>query len=211
MPSLQTLLLFIVATSGLLLSPGPNMALVVSQGLAYGSRGGLAVALGIAIADLVLTLLVVVGVAALLAAWPAAIDGLRYLGAAYLLRLAWLALRRRHGGALPDAAARSTRAIVEVAVLTSLLNPKALLFFLLFLPQFVEAGSGPVGLQLAALGVMLTGLAFVFHGALGVASAKARRFATGGGDAVVWLDRLQAVVFVGLALRLVFVETRVAG
>ena len=125
MPSLQTLLLFVVATSGLLLSPGPNMALVVSQGLAYGARGGIAVALGIAIADLVLTLFVVVGVAALLAAWPAAIDGLRYLGAAYLLRLAWLALRRRHAGALPDAAARSTRAIVEVAVLTSLLNPKA--------------------------------------------------------------------------------------
>ena len=60
-------------------------------------------------------------------------------------------------------------------------------------------------------GVVLTALAFVFHGALGVASAKARRFATGRGDAVVRLDRLQAAVFVGLALRLVFVETRPAG
>ena len=207
MPSLQTLLLFVLATLGLLLSPGPNMALVVSQGLAYGPRGGIAVALGIVVADLVLTLLVVAGVAAMLAAWPNSFDVLRFAGAAYLMWLARQAVRRRRGGSLPVAEPRSTRSIVQLSVLTSLLNPKALIFFLLFLPQFVDPNRGQVGLQLTVLGLVLTATAFVFHAGLGILSAKARRLASGQSTSTVWLDRLQAAVFLGIAFRLLLIQS----
>jgi len=206
-PSPQTLLLFAAACLGLLVSPGPNMALVVSQGLAYGPRGGVAVAAGIVIADLVLTCLVVAGVAAMLAAWPESLDVLRFAGAAYLMWLARKSLRRRHGVDLPAAEPRTTGAIVRLSVFTSLLNPKALLFFMVFLPQFVEPARGGVTAQLAVLGVVLATIAFVFHALLGVASARARHWAMGQGTRVKWLDRLQAFVFLGLAFRLLLLES----
>ncbi|MEO5559097.1 MAG: LysE family translocator [Dokdonella sp.] len=203
----QTLLLFVAACCGLLLSPGPNMALVVSHGLAYGPRGGVAVAAGIVIADLVLTVLVVVGVAAMLAALPESLDALRFAGAAYLMWLARKSLRRRDRYELPAAPPRSTRAIVQLSVFISLLNPKALLFFMVFLPQFVEPKRGQVTLQLTVLGGLLSAIAFVFHAVLGVVSARARGWAVGRGGRVKWIDHLQVFVFLGLALRLLLLES----
>ena len=94
MVALSTLSLFLLAVLVLMLSPGPNMAFVLSHGMALGPRGGLAAALGIAAADLVLTLLTASGVTALLAAWAPMFDLLRYLGALYLLWLAWQAWRQ---------------------------------------------------------------------------------------------------------------------
>jgi threonine/homoserine/homoserine lactone efflux protein len=206
MPDPGTLLLFVAATFGLLLSPGPNMALVVSQGLAHGPRGGVAVASGIAIADLVLTVSVAAGVAALFAAWPPSFDLLRYTGAVYLSWLALRSLRRRHGGRVPGARVQGTASIVRLSVATSLLNPKALLFFMVFLPQFADARQGHDASQLLVLGLVLAAIAFVFHAGLGIASARARHWASGRAAAVVWVDRLQAAVFLGIAVRLVFLS-----
>lgn len=206
MPDPGTLMLFVAATFGLLLSPGPNMALVVSQGLAHGPRGGIAAASGIAVADLVLTVLVAVGVAALFAAWPPSFDVLRYTGAVYLAWLAIQSLRRRHRAGATGVREQDTASIVRLSVATSLLNPKALLFFLVFLPQFVEARNGHVAMQCMALGLVLTGIAFVFHAGLGIASARARDWTSGRAAGVAWVDRLQAAVFLGIAIRLVFLS-----
>src|SRR5438445_466619 len=90
MVALSTLSVFLVAVLLLFLSPGPNMAFVLSHGIAYGPRGGFAAALGISAADLVLTVLTAMGVTAIVAAWPPAFDILRYIGALYLV---WLAVR----------------------------------------------------------------------------------------------------------------------
>src|SRR5689334_636922 len=118
-----TLSLFVLAVLALFISPGPNMAFVLSHGLAHGTRGGSA-------ADLVHTLCAATGVTALVAAWPPSFDVLRYAGALYLLWLAWQALR--------PSAARGDRAqaqpagfarILRMAFLNNLVNPKALLFF----------------------------------------------------------------------------------
>lgn len=205
-PQAATLLVFAGAVSALLLSPGPNMALVVSQGAAHGVRGGVAVAAGIALADLVLTVLVAAGVAALFSAWPSSFDVLRYAGAAYLAWLAVQALRRRRSAAVAVAPPRSTASIVRLSLATSLLNPKALLFFAVFLPQFVDAARGHVAAQLLFLGAVLTALAFAFHAALGIASAGARRWAGERLAGAAWIDRLQAAVFLGIALRLLFLS-----
>lgn len=206
MPDPGTLLLFVAAAFGLLLSPGPNMALVVSQGLAHGPRGGVAVACGIAVADMVLTVIVAAGVAALFAAWPPSFDVLRYTGAGYLAWLAIRSLRRGKRGRAPGAREQGTASIVRLSVATSLLNPKALLFFMVFLPQFVEARKGHVALQLLVLGFVLTAIAFVFHAGLGIASARARDWTSGRAAGVAWVDRLQAAVFLGIAIRLVFLS-----
>ena len=87
MIDLQTLLLFSVAVLALLASPGPNMAFLLSHGLSHGARGGLGVAFGIFLADLILTALTAMGVTAAITAWAPSFDIMRYLGAIYLCLL----------------------------------------------------------------------------------------------------------------------------
>lgn len=89
----STLLIFAGAVMALLLSPGPNMAFVMAHGMTYGLGGGAAAALGIGLADLILTVLTATGVTAVVTAWPPSFDLIRYAGAAYLL---WMAYKAMH-------------------------------------------------------------------------------------------------------------------
>ena len=206
MPTLPTLLLFATAVLGLMVSPGPNMAMVISHSLSHGARGGIVSAAGILVADLVMTMLACAGVAALVATWPPAFDVLRYVGAFYL---AWLAVQalRRHARVLShNPANASLGEAFRSATLVSLLNPKALLFFLVFLPQFVDQQRGPVTLQLLVLGLTLSIIAFVFHALLGMSSGRVASAFHGRAHSFRWLDRLQAAIFLGLAIRLLFLE-----
>lgn len=171
MPEWSVFSLFLLAVLVLMLSPGPNMAFVLSHGMALGVAGGAAAAAGIAAADLVLTALTASGVTALLATWPPMFDVLRYLGALYLLWLAWQA-RRVLPLEMDERASQPLARVFRMAMLGSLLNPKALLFFMVFLPQFVDAGRGDVVLQLAILGGALSLLALLFNTALGACSGR---------------------------------------
>jgi threonine/homoserine/homoserine lactone efflux protein len=207
MISLATLALFLLAVLALFLSPGPNMAFVLSHGVAHGPRGGFAAALGISSADLVHTLFAATGVTALVAAWPPSFDLLRYAGALYLLWLAFQALRSNAGlpaGARvqPSAFAR----IVRMAFLNNLVNPKALLFFMVFLPQFVDPSRGSVPLQLVQLGVMLSAAALAFNTLLGACSGQVGRWLQRRPGAEKFQRGLLALVMVGLAIRLLLLD-----
>ena len=175
---LTTYLLFTGAVVMLLLSPGPNMAFVMTHGIAFGPRGGLAAAAGIGFADLVMTLLTVTGVTAVVAAWPASFDVLRYAGTAYLLHLAIQAVYARRidsASAVTEALEKSVRKVFVKALAGSLINPKPMLFFVIFLPQFVDPKRASVDLQLAIFGLTLALSAFVFHALLGLFSAAMGR------------------------------------
>ncbi len=168
----STLLLFCVAVMALLISPGPNMAFLFSHSLSDGAKGGLAVALGISVADLVLTALTATGVTAVITAWPPSFDLLRYLGALYLLWLAVQALRQRAAVRLEDQGKIGVSTIFRAAMLNSLLNPKALLFFMVFLPQFVNPERGSIPVQIAILGIVLSTIALVFHALLAITGSR---------------------------------------
>jgi len=207
MISLATLALFLLAVLALFLSPGPNMAFVLSHGVAHGPRGGFAAALGISSADLVHTLFAATGVTALVAAWPPSFDLLRYAGALYLLWLAVQALRSSgglptHAKPQPSAFAR----IVRMAFLNNLVNPKALLFFMVFLPQFVDPARGSVPLQLMQLGVMLSAAALAFNTLLGACSGQVGRWLQRRPGAEKLQRGLLALVMVGLAIRLLLLD-----
>jgi threonine/homoserine/homoserine lactone efflux protein len=207
MISLATLALFLLAVLALFLSPGPNMAFVLSHGVAHGPRGGFAAALGISSADLVHTLFAATGVTALVAAWPPSFDLLRYAGALYLLWLAVQALRSNGGlpagaKAQPSVFAR----IVRMAFLNNLVNPKALLFFMVFLPQFVDPARGSVPLQLVQLGVMLSAAALAFNTLLGACSGQVGRWLQRRPGAERFQRSLLALVMVGLAIRLLLLD-----
>jgi threonine/homoserine/homoserine lactone efflux protein len=204
MISAATLILFFAACLALLLSPGPNMAFVVSHGAAHGPRAGLAAALGIGLADLVYTALTAAGLAAAVAAWPPAFDLIRYAGAVYLLWLAYRTLRlsaqAQPGGGAATAGHAGGLRICARSALNSLLNPKPMLFYMVFLPQFVEPARGHAAWQIVVLGCVLTATSVVFHALLGVLSGSTRKLLGAGAGKLG--SRTLAAVFALLALRL---------
>lgn len=206
MISLATLLVFLLAVLTLFLSPGPNMAFVLSHGMAHGPRGGFAAALGIGLADLVMAVLTACGITAVVAAWPPAFDLLRTVGALYLV---WLALKalRMPGAALAGAAVQtSLRGIVGRAMLNSLFNPKALLFFMVFLPQFVDPTRGSMALQLLELGLVLSLASVVFNTTLGYCSGWIGQYLQRNPRFAQTQRWFLAGVLLALALRLFYLE-----
>ena len=201
-----TLGLFGLAVLALLVSPGPNMAFVLSHGVAHGPRGGLAASLGIAAADLVHTLCAATGVTALIAASAPAFEVLRHVGALFLLWLAWQALRARGSLADPTAPSSGFARIVWRAWLQNLVNPKALIFFMVFLPQFVDPVNGPIAPQLVLLGVLLSLVGLLFHAVLGACGGQVGRWMQGRRGAARLPQRLLATMMAGLALRLLLLD-----
>ena len=193
----ETFLLFLGAVMILLITPGPNMAFVLTSGAAYGWRGGVAAAVGIGVVDLIFTLVCAFGLAGLLSAYPAAFDAIRLAGAAYLIYLAITCIRdagREKAGIID--AEPSRWAIFIRGLASNIANPKAILFFLVFIPQFIDTQQGSVFLQFVLLGAALAVIGTVFHGAIGAAGAA---FA---GKRKRGLHYLQAAVFLAIAGRL---------
>lgn len=172
MPDATNLYLFMIAALLLLIVPGPNMAMVTSHALAHGWRAGLAAALGITLADILMTLMVSAGLGALVMSWAPAFDLLRWAGAGYLLWLAWQALKTAPANTDAQPVQASLRNVFAQATLNSLLNPKALLFFMVFLPQFVTVGADSITLQLMFLGALLALIALIFHALLGFCAGR---------------------------------------
>lgn len=203
MPDLHTLTTFFGIAILLALSPGPDNLFVLMQSALWGRSAGLMVVLGLCTGLLGHTAAVAVGLAAVFAASPVAFALLKWAGALYLAYLAWQAFRARAGAGRAEAAPKlAARALYLRGIVMNLTNPKVLLFFLAFLPQFTTPAAGPVGLQIVALGgvfMVATMLVFggiaVFSGAAGAMlqrSARARRV----------LNTCAGLVFAGLAVRL---------
>ncbi|WP_374641377.1 LysE family translocator [Hydrogenophaga sp.] len=198
---------FLFAAILLTATPGPDNLMVLSVGASRGRRLGMAFGLGCAAGCLSHTLLAVLGVSAVLAASPVAFTTLRWVGGAYLIWLGIGALRSRGGVGLPvagaDVAGDSAARQFAKGVLANAINPKVVLFFLSFLPQFVVPAQGNVPSQLAVLGVVFTLQAAVLFGALGWFAGSIGQWLQRCPRAGLWLDRLAGVVFVGLGLRMV--------
>ncbi|TCK31688.1 threonine/homoserine/homoserine lactone efflux protein [Ancylobacter aquaticus] len=153
----ETLLVFVPAALALNLTPGNDMLFCLGQGMKSGPRAGIAASLGIATGVFLHCCAAGIGLAALLAAYPAAFEVLRWAGVVYLVYLAVQALRG--SGDLAAARAAPTRASAvkawRAAVLVSLLNPKVAVFVLAFLPQFVDVSRGSAFVQFMLLGLIL--------------------------------------------------------
>jgi threonine/homoserine/homoserine lactone efflux protein len=197
----STLWLFAGAVLLLLMSPGPNMAFVIAHGASYGWRGGVAAALGIGAADLVLTAFTAAGLTAVIAQWPPSFDLIRMAGAFYLLWMAYQAIRTPAVLPAHSGIQASLGSVFVRAMLNSLLNPKALLFFMVFLPQFVDRGTSHVTQQLLVLGMVLTFIAIAFHAVLGLLGGAIRSLVSRKGGSVQWQSRGMATVLVLLAVR----------
>jgi threonine/homoserine/homoserine lactone efflux protein len=155
-PSLPVLAAFSLGCVILALTPGPDMALFLNRTLSRGRRMGFAAMLGAMTGMLVHALLAGFGLSALLAASTTAFTALKITGAAYLLWLAWGALRHGSGLAVgANAASESWIATYLTGVGINLTNPKVVIFFLTFLPQFVEASDPHASGKLMFLGLYI--------------------------------------------------------
>ncbi len=156
---------YLTAVIALLLIPGPDMLLIASSSLSYGKKVGLSASLGNATSGILLTLLASLGVSALIAMSPIALQVLHLAGAAYLLKMGWDCLRTTPSDA-PELQAQShlARILYRRAIFTNLLNPKALIFFVLFLPQFVSTHiATSSGEQMLILGLILNLMGLLFN------------------------------------------------
>jgi threonine/homoserine/homoserine lactone efflux protein len=196
---------FLSAALLITISPGPDNLMVLSVGMSRGRRQGMAFGLGCALGCLSHTLLATLGVSALIAASPLAFGGLKLLGGAYLIWLGIGALRSRGGArvggaGLPD---ESLRKLFAKGLFANAVNPKVVLFFLSFLPQFVVAERGDVSWQTAQLGLLFTLQGVVVFGLLGYFSGAVGGWINRHPGAGMWMDRVAGAIFVGLGLKLI--------
>jgi len=159
--SIELYITFLAAATFLILTPGPNVSLIVGTSMAHGLRAGLLTVVGTTAATAAQLFLVVGGMASLLAIAADAFEWIRWIGVAYLV---WLGIAQWRAAGLPEdapAPARLRSRLVGQGVLVALTNPKTLMFHAAFLPQFVGAGAPPGG-QLLLLGITYTVLAAAF-------------------------------------------------
>jgi len=165
-PSAGSIGLFVVAALVLLVVPGPSVLYIVARSMAQGRTAGFVSDLGIHSATLVHVAAASFGLSALLASSAIAFSIVKYAGAAYLI---WIGLRKifsREDNPDIDVALRprSHARLFREGFVVNLLNPKTALFFLAFLPQFVEVGRGHIAMQIAFLGLVFTGLGLISDG-----------------------------------------------
>lgn len=174
--SLDLYLAFVVACAILILIPGPNVALIVANSVAHGVRYGLVTVAGTASAMVLQLALVVLGASTALAVLAGVFDWLRWVGVAYLV---WLGVRAWRAPpvdlAHTEAERRSAAAIFARGFLVSLTNPKTLLFYGAFLPQFVATGGGETTRQLLMLAATFLAIAVLLDGAWAVLAGRLRR------------------------------------
>ncbi len=200
MPSAATYALFLVAALTLLAIPGPAVAYIVGQSISGGRRAGFVSVAGISTGSLVHTLAAVVGLSALLTRSAVAFDVVRLAGAAYLIVLGLLRLFGRDSETRDELKReRTLRRTYAHGVLVNVLNPKTALFFLAFLPQFVDVDAGHVWLQLLVLGVSFAALGLVSDGMYALAAGTAAERLRGRKRLTTMLERrVPGVLFIGL-------------
>ncbi|MGV8916863.1 MAG: LysE family translocator [Pseudomonas sp.] len=207
---MEDLGLYLLALVMIFLMPGPDMILLLQTGARLGRTTALATALGLAVARICHVTLAAMGLATLFKVAPWTFDGVRIAGAAYLL---WIGVHMLKPGSLtslntqgdrPPAA--SWRAAIQRGLLTNLLNPKALLFCSVLLPQFINPQAGPVTTQFALLGVVLVVVGLLFDSCYALAGTWVGRWLERSPTAQRVQQWLFGGLLIGFAVRLAFMQ-----
>lgn len=206
----QDWLIFAFAALAIVLTPGPNMIYILSRSLCQGRRAGVISLFGVVAAFVVHMLAAALGVTALFMAVPLGFELLKWAGAAYLLYLAWQALRPGAGSMFEarDLPIDSPRRLFVMGFFTNLLNPKIAIFYLSVFPQFVAPANGSLFQQNLILGLTQIAISFTVNLTIALSAAfLARWFARRPG----WLAIQRYVmgfVLAGLAVRLATEQRR---
>lgn len=194
---------FLLTTLVIVISPGTGVLYTLSAGLSRGARAAVIAAFGCTLGIVPHVAAAMLGLAAVLHASAVAFNLLKYAGVAYLLLMAWGALRE-HGALRVEARAdrRGAWRVIRDAVVINLLNPKLSIFFVAFLPQFIAPQDTRPILHMAALSAVFMAVTFAVFALYGVFAAAMRERVLGRPRVMAWLRRSFAAAFAGLAVRL---------
>ena len=198
---------FLVTSLIVIVSPGTGVLFTLAAGLARGSRASVIAAFGCTLGIVPHMAAAILGLAALLHTSALAFQVFKYLGVAYLLYMAWSALKER--GALrveTEVGARSAIQVTTTAILINILNPKLSIFFLAFLPQFVSADEPHPLSRMLVLSAVFMLLTFVVFVGYGLFAAAIRNHVISRPRVLTWMRRTFAAAFVALGARLALAE-----
>ncbi|WP_431859609.1 LysE family translocator [Azospirillum sp.] len=204
MPTSTTILAFALVALGMVLTPGPNMVYLISRSICQGRAAGVISLGGVALGFVFYMFCSALGITALVFAVPYAYDALRLAGAAYLLYLAWQAVKP--GGRSPfqvrDLPVDSPRKLFVMGCVTNLLNPKIAMLYLSLLPQFIDPAHGDVLTQSLVLGSVQIAVSVTVNLLLIVAAGSITVFLAGRPAWLLVQRWLMGTVLAGLAIRM---------
>ena len=200
-------LAFLVTTLIVVASPGTGVLYTLAAALRRGFKASVVAAFGCTLGIVPHMAAAITGLAAVLHASALAFQGLKWLGVAYLLWMAWSTLKE-HGALTvePEAAPRTDRAVIVRGVLVNILNPKLSIFFFAFLPQFVPAGEPHALARLLELSAVFMAATFAVFVAYGACAASVRSRILSRPRVLTWMRRTFAAAFVGLGVKLALAE-----
>lgn len=205
MISTDVLLAFLAASALITIAPGPDNLMVLSVGISRGRSAGIGFGLGCALGCFTHTLWATLGIGAVVMASEATFTTLKMAGAAYLVYIGIMAWRYAGKMALIELDPGAKEAIgthLRRGFIANVINPKVALFFIAFLPQFVDPARGAVWLQMLVLGTLFAALTVMIFGGLGWFSGSIGARLQQRPRLAVWLERGAGTIFIGLALHL---------
>lgn len=204
MPQVSTLLMFALVALGMVLTPGPNMIYLISRSICQGRQAGLISLGGVALGFVFYMLCAALGITAFIFAVPYAYDLLRLGGAAYLLYLAWQAVKpgARSAFAVRDLPVDTPRKLFTMGLVTNLANPKIAVMYLSLLPQFIVPGHGSVWVQSLALGTVQIVVSLTVNAVIAVMAGSIAAFLAGRPLWMAVQRWLMGTVLAGLAVRM---------
>jgi threonine/homoserine/homoserine lactone efflux protein len=204
MISVDSILVFISASALLCAVPGPDNIFVLTQSALYGKASGVLVTLGLCTGLMVHTTAVALGVATLFQASTIAFTALKWVGAMYLLYLAWRAFRAPANNVdVPRSNLPTAGALYRRGIIMNVTNPKVSIFFLAFLPQFYLPDNGSMALQIFQLGGLFIVTTLMIFGVIALLAGRLGGWLSQSRKTQVYLNRVAGAVFVLLALKLI--------
>jgi len=203
---IETITIFLLASVALAIAPGPDNIFVLTQSVLYGRKPGLVVTLGLCSGLLVHTAIVSLGVAAIFQTSAIAFNTLKIIGAIYLLYLAWKAFRASVVKLDQKEVKLDWQKLYFRGIIMSVTNPKLAIFFLAFLPQFVDSSIGSVTIQLIIFGSLFIVVTLTIFSTVAVFAGFLGEWLKGSGKAQIIINRVAGTVFTGLAVRLAIID-----
>jgi threonine/homoserine/homoserine lactone efflux protein len=206
----EFVLSFLLASFVIAVAPGPSNAFLMAQTFTHGRRAGMQSALGFALGGVVHTIFAVVGLSAILKASPTAYATVQYLGAAYLCYLGVTTLWETFKPQIdsenkPHVSTKQAKNVTFQAMMTEVLNPKVALFFIAFIPQFVDTSlETSTTMQLALFGLMYPIFAFPIDCMYVYGGDKIANYFRTHPAAPRWIDRISGIIFIALAINLLW-------
>ncbi|WP_147197624.1 LysE family translocator [Pantoea sp. CCBC3-3-1] len=200
--------LFVVAVLVLVVTPGPDLAYVIGQSIANGRRSGVISAAGVALGSCAHTVASAVGLTAIIAASPTLFLMVKYMGALYLIwlgsRMIWstFSKKAKPSEEIKSIPAVSTGSLLSRGFITTITNPKVLLFFIAFFPQFVTVGGEHQALSFVVLGITYAIAGFATDTTFALIAGSAASAVSKNHKLQRWLDRVVGATFISLGVRL---------